>query len=257
MLASGVSEEVVKAYIQNAPSTFSLNAEDIIRLQEMGVSGNLTAEMLKHDKTLRESAGVSALPPSAPPVQPPVAPGAVTPPLVSDYDVYDNLAPYGYWYDWPGYGWCWQPYSWLGYNAYPWAWLGFGYWWNSPGRGWCWRPHSQFRGFDRSHVFRSSSAVNHFGGSRFSTFQSHARSFATMPATHSVINANRGTAAVRSSAWAPTFSGGFHGSVGGGFHGGGSFHSGGGSFHGGGGGGFHGGGGGGFHGGGAHGGGHR
>ncbi len=262
MLTSGVSEEVVKAYIQNAPSTFNLNADDIIRLQEMGVSGSLTTEMLKHDKAFRENAGVSALPPAAPLGQPSMTasiapgPGAAAP--VSDYDVYDNLAPYGYWNELPEYGWCWQPYSWIGYNAYPWAWLGFGYWSNFPGRGWCWLPHSHFRGFDRFHGNRGSWGGNRFAGNRGSTFQAHARTATPFTAPRTVTGLNHGTAVVRSSAWAPGFSGGFHGSAGGGVHvgAGSSFRGGtGGSFHGGGGGGFHGGGG---HGGGSHGGGgHR
>src|SRR5437879_5201039 len=108
MLDSGVAEDVIKAYIQDAPSPFNLTPDDIIQLQEMGVSDGLTAAMLKHDKTLREN-----LPPA--PYGPPPTTGAVSPPptatpQVSDYDVYNNLYPYGSWADLPGYGWGWQPY---------------------------------------------------------------------------------------------------------------------------------------------------
>src|SRR5207249_4146462 len=102
-----------------------------------------------HDTAVRENPRLSQAPVA------PVAPGsAVTPPL-NDSAVYSNLAPYGYWDLSPDYGYYWQPYSWLGYDYYPWGWLSFGFWWNFPGRGWCWFPHSHFRGFNHFHGTRS------------------------------------------------------------------------------------------------------
>src|SRR5947209_17209450 len=108
--------------------------------------------MLNHDMT--DHPPVMAGTTAPPTVTPPLTPNA----SATDYDVYNNLAPYGYWNEVPDYGWCWQPYSGLGYDYYPWGWLGLGYWWNFPGRGWCWFPHSHFRGFDRFRATRSSFA---------------------------------------------------------------------------------------------------
>ena len=264
MARSGVSEEVIKAFIQSASATFSLAPEDIIRLQDLGVSASLTTAMLNHDTALRDNPRGNVAPPVAPPGQPPVVSAPLTP---NDGEVYGNLSPYGYWNEVPDYGWCWQPYSWLAYDYYPWGWLGCGYWGNIPGRGRCWFPHSHFAGFNPLHPWnRSSFAVNRFAGSRVTTFQNRTRTFTPSVAPRSVMSVNHANVGVRSSPSASSFSGGFHGSVSSGVHGsvstgfhgsvGGGFHGGGGGgFHAGGGGGFHGGGGGGSHGGG--GGGHR
>jgi hypothetical protein len=244
MLDSGVAEEVALAYIQNAPTGFNLTPDDIIRLHQMGVSGSLTTAMLNHDKALRDSA-----PLNHPPSPASVAPGATPGPSANDSAVYNNLAPYGYWNDSPEYGPYWQPYSWLGYNYYPWTWLGFGFWWNFPGRGWCWFPHSHFHGFHNFHNFNSFHG-SHSGltfspvtANRGSTFQTRARTFSqwTTPST-ARISHTTATVGVRSSPWVSSFNGGFRGGTGGGFHAtGSSFRTGGGGFRGGGGGGFHGG----------------
>jgi len=240
MLNSGVSQDVISAYVQNSPTPFNLTAEDIIRLQNLGVSPSLTTAMLNHDKALRDNPHPAGLP--APGTQAPVATAPYTP---SDSDLYSNLAPYGYWGDMPGYGPYWQPYGSLAYNYYPWPWLGFGFWWNFPGHGWCWFPHSHFNHFHgSSFAFHSHSGFNvgHVGGSTV---------FHNGTAFHngtSWFHVGSGSTVVHSSS--PWVSGGFHGGTGSGFHTGGS-----GTFHGSTGGGFHVGSGGGFHGGGGNGGG--
>lgn len=267
MVRSGVSEDVVRVYVENAPAPFNVSADDIIRLGELGVSPALTTSMLKHDRALRDNPNIVAAttPAPAPPanqaaVTAPLVPGAVGSPA-SDEVVYNNLAPYGYWNDVPGYGWNWQPYSWLGYNYYPWFWLGFGSWANCPGRGWCWFPHSHFQGFNQFHAAHGSLAVTRVGGGHGATVHVAGRTGGASFTAHGGTVARQASVGVRSSPWVSSFgrgvsprgSGTFHGSVGGGFRGVASagFHGGsGGSFHGGGGGGVHAGGG--SHGGGGH-----
>jgi hypothetical protein len=282
MINSGVSQDVIEAYIKNSPTSFNLTADDIIRLQGLGVQASLVTEMLNHDKALRDNPALAGAP--APAAQPP----AVTAPYVpSDSDVYNNLAPYGYWGNSPGYGPYWQPYGTLAYGYYPWTWLSFGFWWNYPGHGWCWSPHSHFHSFNHFH----STGFNSFHGTHGSFNHTHGtttslatgiRNFGSSTASRTGTTTTMGSTHVQNSPWVTSFNGGFHGSSG--FHGstasgfrtGGSgtfrggtgsgfqtFHTGtGGSFHGGTGGGWHGGGGG-FHGGGggshggSHGGGHR
>ena len=160
MTVSGVPEDVVKSYINNSSSVFNLTAENIINLQGVGVSSSVTAAMLNHDKAIRDNA--AAIPPQTvvqqPPMQQPNGPypgtGDQTPqtayqpvetqPVYETVYNYSDLSPYGNWSYLADYGWCWQPFGWLGYNYYPWGLLQYGCWWNCPGRGWCWFPGSHF-----------------------------------------------------------------------------------------------------------------
>ncbi len=178
MTASGVPEETIKAYVESTPATFNLTPDNIINLQGVGVSSAVMTDMLMHDKTLRDNASAyaaTAMP--QPPAVMPTAPYPTNPqPVDNGYatatadepDYYNGLTPYGNWNYLTGYGWCWQPYSWLGYNAYPWGLLGFGSWCNWPGRGWCWFPNSRFNHFDRFNRFDHFNHVNNFN--RFSGF---------------------------------------------------------------------------------------
>ena len=59
MAASGVPDDVIKAYIDNAPSAFNLSADNIIHMQGVGVSGAVTSEMLGHDKKLTDQAAMT------------------------------------------------------------------------------------------------------------------------------------------------------------------------------------------------------
>ena len=78
---------------------------------------------------------------------------------------YSSLSPYGGWYNYPGYGACWQPYcantpgwtpycndgrwfysnyGWYWHSYYPWGWAPFHYgrWWHNSQVGWLWFPGS-------------------------------------------------------------------------------------------------------------------
>jgi len=161
LVSSGIPNDVVKAYIENAPSTFNLSSDGIIHLQQQGISGALLTEMLNHDRSLRETAG--SMPPPGAQIYPPTAqtqPGYAQPDYGQyaqqpdngsayaqpDTDYYDQLSPYGNWNNVPGYGYAWQPSYGLDYAGYPWGVLGLGYWWNCPGFGWCWFPRGGFHG---------------------------------------------------------------------------------------------------------------
>ena len=160
MIKAGVPIDVVKAYVDNSASTFNLTPDGIIQLQNMGIPGTAISEMLSHDTVLRDNASGYASQFSQPmfPAQPPTGyPGAE--PAQPDYgtgesamddNYYNDLSPYGNWDYMNGYGWGWQPDSWLwpyysSWEGYPW--WGYGRWWNCPGRGWCWFPGRGFRGF--------------------------------------------------------------------------------------------------------------
>src|SRR6266436_9151558 len=46
---SGVTEDVVLAYIQNSQSTFNLAADDVVYLRDVGLSSPVITAMLNHD----------------------------------------------------------------------------------------------------------------------------------------------------------------------------------------------------------------
>src|SRR4051812_37171317 len=50
---SGVSEDVVAAYIQGSQSSFNLSADDILYLKDVGLSSPVVTAMLTHDTALR------------------------------------------------------------------------------------------------------------------------------------------------------------------------------------------------------------
>jgi hypothetical protein len=143
---SGVGDEVIIAYIANAPSLFNLTADEVLYLSDLGISDAVVAAMIKHRGATAEAVqqprpvatnGIVAAPmqkeltpPSAPVTNPlPEAPSVVitaTPefeagaqPPVLTYtapavqvqynDFYSSLAPYGSWIQVPDYGLCWQP----------------------------------------------------------------------------------------------------------------------------------------------------
>lgn len=162
MVASGVSDDELIVFIGNFPSPFSLTAQGIICLQQLGVSSAVTLAMLNHDLFLSNNPG--AVPPislagpdTQPLILPPTSfPVAVNqpqlndqPPLADGYSPeadssFNDLAQYGSWDFLGGSGWCWQPSSWLGYFSYPWGLTQFqnGCWWHHPNRGWLWFPHA-------------------------------------------------------------------------------------------------------------------
>lgn len=174
---AGVDESVMLAFVTNSPHTFNLSSDQIIYLNDIGVSGNVVTAMIQHDQALQLAgtpppaapAPVTATTPAAPVVaesQPaPIAEDATS----QDENVasgcfYDSLAPYGNWIDVTGYGLCWQPTvvvvnrSWVPYgdcghwvytdcgwywvSDYSWGWAPFHYgrWFRHNLYGWCWAP---------------------------------------------------------------------------------------------------------------------
>lgn len=145
---AGVSEEVILAYVTNSARLFSLSADQIVYLNDLGVSTPVITALLHHDNTLDAQAGktsptasgavpsapalttpaTNAPPPSSSP-QAPVNPPAAEPPPPSPPGqavanpegygsapqpanvsyFYNSLAPYGNWVQVEGYGLCWQP----------------------------------------------------------------------------------------------------------------------------------------------------
>jgi hypothetical protein len=161
LVAAGTTEDVVLAYVQNAPGPFNLSADNVLYLKDLGVASSVITAMLNHDSALRSQAPAQEMAP-----QPPAAPAPVyvnnPPPDVGYF--YNDLAPYGTWADLPGYGWCWQPTviattpgwqpychggnwlntdaGWFWASSYSWGWAPFHYgrWYRHPGAGWVWFP---------------------------------------------------------------------------------------------------------------------
>ncbi len=216
MVRAGVPSDVVKAYVDDSPSTFDLTPDGIIELQNSGIPGTVISGMLSHDKTLRDNTGRLPSPFSQPmfPSQPPPGPYPGGEPAGSDYGTYygsggqpvqdesyyNDLSPYGDWNYLAGSGWYWEPYSsfWPYYSSwgnYPW--WGNGRWWNYPGHGWVWFPSRGFRGsgqfrgdFNRFH--------NEFGRSRNGfAAQNHFRTIGRSPGFNHFAGMNHSFAGTR------------------------------------------------------------
>jgi hypothetical protein len=169
---SGVSDEVVIAFVKQSSARLELSEETIIYLKDLGLAPEVIAAMIEHDGAL--PAGSS---PAGPPVELALTsePGStVTPEAVpaayetnSPADVnyfYTQLAPYGTWASVEGVGWCWQPhcysfrpgwrpychgghwvytdYGWYWQSDYSWGWAPFHYgrWHHHERCGWVWCP---------------------------------------------------------------------------------------------------------------------
>jgi hypothetical protein len=166
LAGAGVGDDVVLAYIQNSQAPFSLSADDVLYLKDIGLSPQVTSAMLTHDTTLRNQAqqyAPAATAPAAPAAAAPPPAYVSSPPADVSY-FYNNLAPYGTWVSLEGYGWCWQPravvisrgwrpycdgghwvYSdvgWYWQSDYSWGWAPFHYgrWYAHPRCGWVWTP---------------------------------------------------------------------------------------------------------------------
>ena len=174
---AGVDENVMRAFITNSGMHFNLGAEEIVYLNDLGVSGSVITTMMQQDQGLK-SLPLNAVPPTTPELEPePVAaaptyvnpppaapPAEAQPTYVSNNYFYDSLAPYGNWIEVQGYGRCWrptvvvvnrswQPYCdrgrWV-YTDAGWYWLSdyswgattfhYGRWFSHPSWGWCWWP---------------------------------------------------------------------------------------------------------------------
>jgi hypothetical protein len=174
---SGVEEPVILTYVTNSPAIFTLGAEEIVYLNDLGVSSSVITAMMQHDQLLRAEWANAANPPVVASNVEPVAaaPTYVNPPqaapvletqpvYVSNNYFYDSLSPYGSWVEIDGYGRCWrptvaittsswQPYrdrgrwvhtdaGWYWMSDYSWGSVAFHYgrWFSHPRWGWCWWP---------------------------------------------------------------------------------------------------------------------
>jgi hypothetical protein len=204
MAESGVGESVLLSFVRNSPVAYDLTPDDILYLNDVGVPESVVTAMIERGRALREQAEAAVkvaveasrardaaaearpaeetrTPAPAPVVasQPPtpelpapeyvqqsepaaVAPYPDVPQQVNYY--YSTLAPYGGWYDLPGYGWCWRPrvavidtswrpychggrwvysdYGWYWASSYSWGWAPFHYgnWFYHGSCGWMWSP---------------------------------------------------------------------------------------------------------------------
>ncbi len=114
MQASGMSDDVLLAYVQGAQAPFNLSADNVLYLQKLGFSSAVITAMLDQDRVLGGQPAPAPVMAAAAPVvapAPPAAPPAVyvsNPPQAVSY-FYGGLAPYGAWVQVEGVGWCWQP----------------------------------------------------------------------------------------------------------------------------------------------------
>ena len=171
---TSVSEGVLVDFIGTIRESFSLNADQIIYLTDLGLTGPTLQALLKHapaGDTTGAPPAVAVAPLSAPatpvPLQPPTAtapqtlaasggpapapnqaPVIVAAPAteVTYNTFYDSLSSYGSWVEVPEYGWCWQPSvatvnpSWQPYaDNGGWVWSDVGWYWNSY-YSWGWAP---------------------------------------------------------------------------------------------------------------------
>ena len=181
LIDSGVDESVILAYVTNATSRFNLGVEEILYLNDIGVSGPVVTAMMQRDQALKElSPNAEPVPAAPPPVNPPLyAPQPVAspalpamapvapppaeaaaesypPPPAEDTGYatfYDSLAPYGAWVNVAGYGPCWQPTvvianpAWRPYcDTGRWVDTDCGWYWMS-GYSWGWAPFHYGRWF--------------------------------------------------------------------------------------------------------------
>jgi len=168
---AGVNEQVMLAFVEKYNGRFDVGADQIVYLNDLGVSSTVITAMLKHDDAKAPIVATQAPPPEAnvpqtPQAEPPATVSAAPPPT-SSTEVsyfYDSLSPYGSWIYIAGYGWCWQPTvavsvstwrpycdnggwywsdsGWYWNSDYSWGWAAFHYGrWYYHGRcGWVWTP---------------------------------------------------------------------------------------------------------------------
>ena len=133
---AGMDESVMLSFVTNSPSTFNLDSDAIVYLNDTGVPGMVVTAMIQHDQALKASSAAGWAPPvyngeSAPATGTSAsspAPDSATEATGSEPSVavvegsqppeqanvasayfYDSLAPYGNWVNIGGYGRCWQP----------------------------------------------------------------------------------------------------------------------------------------------------
>jgi hypothetical protein len=143
MSQAGMSDDVMTSYIQKSDYPYTLDADQIIYLHDLGISSAVLNTLVGHVET---SAGS---PPPAGNESTDKANNSSSEPSPVDGaagDFYNSLAPYGTWVNVPAYGWCWQPTvvlvnsTWQPYcNNGCWLWTTSGWYWNSY-YSWGWAP---------------------------------------------------------------------------------------------------------------------
>ncbi len=161
LVQASVEQSVILSYIGNSMNPFSLNADQIIYLTDLGVPTEVVNAMQQRDQQLQQM----GVPTGAAPTPPETTETTTTQPTeVTVNYFYNTLAPYGGWVNVEGYGWCWrptivvyntgwQPYcdnghwvytdcGWYWVSGYSWGWAAFHYgrWFQIPRYGWCWWP---------------------------------------------------------------------------------------------------------------------
>jgi len=173
-----MSDDVIVAYIRNSGASYTLSADEILYLNQQGVSQPVISELLHTKANAPPAPPASAqqeLRPTAPlavvaqPTTPPPAVGGPPdqPPPNSEVSLpyfQAQLAPAGAWVDVPGYGSCWRPTvtmanpdwrpycdaghwvytddGWSWQSDYPWGDIVFHYgrWYRDVRWGWVWEP---------------------------------------------------------------------------------------------------------------------
>src|ERR1051326_1899912 len=77
---SGVSEDVVTAYINNSPAPFNLSSDQILYVRDLGLSSQVITAMLNRDASLRNQPQPSQPAPEPQPAPAPDAPPPHKPP---------------------------------------------------------------------------------------------------------------------------------------------------------------------------------
>jgi len=143
LVQAGISEDVIMSYVTNSTNFFNVGSDQIVYLNDLGVSTTLVTALIQHDSSPQMASQRKALETAKPlpagaaltTPAPNVYPGAPTqevanlpetalppsyeepPPATVTYEqapanvsyFYSSLAPYGNWVDVNGYGLCWQP----------------------------------------------------------------------------------------------------------------------------------------------------
>lgn len=168
---AGMSEDVLLGYVGAAKVHFSLGSDQIVYLNDVGISGVVVKAMIQRDAALNADAALVAAtnaPPTIPdptvsnppddgsvPPAPPTDDSGAAPTTDNPGDYataddtsyfYDSLAPYGTWAYVAGAGLCWQPTvysvdrSWRPYSDRGrWVYTDCGWYWQSD-YSWGWAP---------------------------------------------------------------------------------------------------------------------
>ncbi len=151
---SGADDSVIRAYVEKAAPPYRITGNEIVQLRDLGISQGVIMSLIEHSQSAEVATTAEVIGPQSPPAPQPAQTNVAEAPLSEDVaPFYDTLAPYGGWYDVPGYGWCWQPSvvvvnpGWRPYcdNGY-WLWSDYGWYWNSY-YSWGWAPFHYGRWF--------------------------------------------------------------------------------------------------------------